>query len=191
MGFALARTASQSLATARPLMVDDGIRTVSTPSGLIEIYSKDPAFLVAVTGRYAIQIIKDHATSTTVSLMGRALADLAVRYDRFGYVAVIEPSAQLLLPPDIRNGFNALVKRHSPRFTGAAIIYERTGFQATAVRSVVTAINFASRAAHPNHVFADAREGVYWLSKLTPAELAPAGLLQIVQQLRLSLQNGS
>jgi hypothetical protein len=187
----LARPASPSLATARPLSVDDGIRTVSTPSGVVEIYSKDPAFVVAVAGRYLIQIVKDRVTSTTVSLIGRALADLSVRHDRFGFVAVLEPHAQLLMAPDIRSGFSGLVKRYSPRFTGAAIIYERTGFQATAVRSVVTAINFASRASHPNHVFADARAGLYWLSKLTPAELAPAGLFQIVQQLRQSLQNGS
>jgi hypothetical protein len=176
---------------ARSLRVDTDIRTVPTASGVIEIYSKDPAFMVAVVGRYVIQIIKDHATTTTLSLMGRALADLSLRYDRFGYVAVLEPHAQLLLAPDIRDGFNRLIKRYSPRLTGAAIIYERTGFHATAVRSVVTAINFASRATHPNQIFADTREGLYWLSKLTPAELAPAALVSIVQQLRLSLQNGS
>jgi hypothetical protein len=176
---------------ARSLRVDTDIRAVPTASGVIEIYSKDPAFMVAVVGRYVIQIIKDHATTTTISLIGRAFEDLSVRHDRFGYVAVIEPHAQLLLAPDIRNGFNRLIKRHSPRLTGAAIIYERTGFHATAMRSVVTAVNFASRATHPTQIFADTREGLYWLSKLTSAELAPAALLQIIQQLRLSLQNGS
>jgi hypothetical protein len=119
--------------------------------------------------------------------MRRALDDLASRYDKFGYAAVIEADAQLLMPADIRNGFNALVKRYSPRFTGAAIVFEKTGFQATAVRSVVTAINLASRATHPNHVFADLREGVSWLSQMTPGEPTAGGLLQIIQQLRLSL----
>lgn len=160
------------------------VRSITTAFGVIEVYSRDPAFVVAVTGRYFIQIIKQGSTMTTVSLQRHALADLAVRYDKFGYLAVIEPEAQLLLPQDVREGFNGLVKRYSPRFTAAAIVYEKTGFHATALRSVVTAINFASRASHPNHVFSDLREGAAWLGKLTPHEPTPSALVSIVQQLR-------
>lgn len=164
-------------------MAED-VRSVTTPFGVVEVYSRDPAFVVAVTGRYVIQIIKQASTMTTVSLQRHALADLAVRYDKFGYLAVIEPEAQLLLPPDVREGYNGLVKRYSPRFTAAAIVYEKAGFHATALRSVVTAINFASRASHPNHVFADLREGAAWLGTLTPHEPTPSGLVSIVQTLR-------
>jgi hypothetical protein len=163
------------------------IRTLTTAAGPVDVYSRDPAFLVAVAGRYAIQIIKDRGTMMTVSLMRRALEELAARYDKFGYLGVIEADAQLLMPPDVRTGMNTLVKRFSPRFTGAAIVFEKTGFHATAVRSLVTAINLASRATHPNHVFSDMREGVGWLSQITPGEPAAGGLLQIIQQLRLSL----
>lgn len=163
------------------------IRTITTAAGVVDIYSRDPAFLVAASGRYAIQIIRDRGTMITVSLMRRALEDLSIRHDKFGYVAVIEPDAQLLMPADIRNGFNAVVKRYSTRFTGAAIVFEKTGFHATAVRSVVTAINLASRATHPNQVFSDLREGVSWLSHLTPGEPTAGGLLAIIQQLRQSL----
>ena len=114
------------------------IRTLTTASGIVELYSRDPSFLVAVAGRYVIQIVRHRVTTTTVALMRRALDDLASRYEKFGYLGVIEADAQLLLPADIRNGFNAVVKRFSPRFTGAAIVFEKTGFHATAVRSVVT-----------------------------------------------------
>jgi hypothetical protein len=167
--------------------VQSDIRTLTTASGLVDVYSRDPAFLVAVAGRYVIQIIKDRGTMMTVSLMRRALDELATRYDKFGYLGVIEAEAQLLMPPDVRTGMNALVKRFSPSFTGAAIVFEKTGFHATAVRSLVTAINLASRATHPNHVFSDMREGVAWLSQMTPGEPAAGGLLMIIQQLRLSL----
>jgi hypothetical protein len=163
------------------------IRTLTTAAGLVDVYSRDPGFLVAVAGRYVIQIVKDRGTMMTVSLMRRALDDLSGRYDKFGYLGVIEAEAQLLLAPDVRNGMNALVKRYSSRFTGAAIVFEKTGFHATAVRSVVTAINLASRATHPNHVFSDVREGVSWLTQMTPGEPTAGGLLQIIQQLRLSL----
>lgn len=175
--------------SARVPVTQSDVRTLTTASGLVDVYSRDPGFLVAVAGRYAIQVINNRGTMMTVSLMRRALDDLSARYEKFGYLGVIEPDAQLLMPPDVRNGMNALVKRFSPRFTGAAIVYEKTGFHATAVRSVVTAINLASRATHPNHVFSDVREGVAWLSQITPGEPAAGGLLQIIQQLRLSLNS--
>lgn len=188
----MAHTESEFPATSiRSRRAAADIHTLTTASGVVDVYSRDPAFVVAVTGRYVIQLIKEQATTTTVILMRRALEDLAARYEKFGYIAVIEPGAQLLLAPDIKTGFNALVKRYSPRFTGAAIVFEKTGFHATAVRSVVTAINFASRASHPNHVFSDLREGVSWVSQLTPPEPTGAGLLQIVQQLRLPLPERS
>jgi hypothetical protein len=164
------------------------IRTLTTAAGVVDIYSRDAGFLVAVAGRYVVQIVKDRGTMMTVSLMRRALDELSGRFDKFGYLGVIEAEAQLLMPPDVRNGMNALVKRFSPRFTGAAIVFEKQGFHATAVRSLVTAINLASRATHPNHVFSDVREGVAWLCQMTPGEPAAGGLLQIIQQLRLSLK---
>src|SRR4051794_33746510 len=123
----LVRMPSQyPVSNARALAVPDGIRSITTPFGVVELYSKDPDFVVAVANRYVIQIIKKQGTMTTISLLRRALNDLSVRYEKFGYAAVIEPDAQLLLQPDIRNGLNALVKRFSPRFTGAAIVYKKT-----------------------------------------------------------------
>lgn len=174
--------------SARVPGTSSDIRTLTTASGTVDVYSRDAAFLVAVAGRYVIQIVSGRATMVMLSLMRRALDDLAARYEKFGYLGVIEPEAQLLLEPDVRNGMNALVKRFSPRFTGAAIVFEKTGFHATAVRSVVTAINLASRATHPNHVFSDLREGVSWLTQMTPGEPAAGGLLNISQQLRQSLR---
>lgn len=148
------------------------------------MYSQDTAYVIAVAGRYLVNIVRQHMTATGVSLMRRALTDLTNEYPTFGYLAVVEPDAKLLLPPDIRDGVQANVKRFSSRFSGAAIVFEKSGFQATALRSVVTAINFASRATHPNHVFADLREAVSWLSQLTGGEPTAARLLGITKLLR-------
>lgn len=168
----------------RALAVAEDVRRLNTVFGTVEVYSRDPAFVVAVVGRYIIQITVEQASMTMVSLVRRALTDLASRYGKFGFVGVLEPSAQLLMQPDVRNGINSVVKRFSPRFTAAAIVYEKTGFHATAVRSVVTAINFASRASHPNQVFSDLREGISWVAKQTPGEPTTAGLMHIIGQLR-------
>jgi hypothetical protein len=173
-----------SVSAARVLTAAEDTWTITTTSGVVDVYSRDPAFVVAVVGRYLVQIVRRESTSTTVSLVRRGLSDLASRYDKFAFVALLEPDAQLLLPPDIRNGYSALIKRYSPQFTGAAIVLEKKGFHATAVRSVVTAINVASRASHPNQVFSDLREGVSWLSTLTPPDPTAAGLLSVIQLLR-------
>jgi hypothetical protein len=179
-----ARGSRQQGESVRPQAASDDIRTLTTPCGTVELYAHDPAFTVAVAGRYAIQIIKQVGNWISVRAVRRAFADLASRYDKFGYVCVMETDCTLLIPADVREAYTALIKRNSPRFSGAAVVYEKTGFQATAVRSLVTAFNVASRASHPNHVFADLREGMYWIGKLTPPEPTPAALVQIVQLLR-------
>lgn len=150
----------------------------------VKVYSQDPAYVIAVAGRYLVQILRQHMTATGVSLLRRALTDLTNQYPTFGYLAVVEPEAKLLIPPDVREGIEANVKRFSSRFSGAAFVFEKTGFQATALRSVITAINFASRATHPNHVFADLQEAISWISQLTGGEPTAARLLGITKVLR-------
>jgi hypothetical protein len=150
----------------------------------VKVYSQEPGYVVATAGRYFIHITKDRMTATMLGLMRRALADMAQQCDTFGYLAVLEPQSRLSMEPDVRDGVSLMVKRYSSNFTGAAIVFEKTGFHATAVRSVVTAINFASRAKHPNHVFSDLREGASWVSRLTPGEPTASRLIKIVTSLR-------
>jgi hypothetical protein len=154
------------------------------PSAELTVYSQEPGYVVAVTGRCLIQLISDRMTSTTISLTRRALADLADRHDTFSFLAVLESSAKLTMAPDLRESVDAYVRRYSTRFTGAAIVFEGAGFQATVVRSVVTAINLASRASHPTKVFDDLRAGCSWLGRATPGEPTAARLFELATQLR-------
>lgn len=150
----------------------------------VKVYSEDTGNVIATAGRYYVQVVRDRATAVAVSLMRRSLTDLAAAFPTFGYLLVLEPESKLLMPPDVRAGIDACVKRFTNQITGAAIVFEKTGFHATAVRSVVTAINLASRATHPNQVFAELPLAVSWLASLTPGEPTAARLLQIVKQLR-------
>ena len=154
------------------------------------MYSRDRGYVIAVAGPYLIQIVLQQ-TPTSVSVLGRALVDLCTRNDKIGFAGVFEPDAKLAFAADVKESLNALIRRYSPRFSGAALVYEKQGFHATAIRSVVTAINVASRAQHPNRVFSDLREGMSWVCKLTAAEPTAAGLVHIVQTLRQLLRNGS
>jgi hypothetical protein len=153
----------------------------------IEIYSQDPAYLVAAVGNYLIQILKGRMTTSTVSVMRRCVSDLSERHGKFGYFAITEPTADLLMAADIRKGMADMVQRYSRHMTGAAIVYEKPGFQATALRSIITAVSIAARSSHPTKVFAELEQGVSWLNGLTPGETTAVGLLRSVKQLRASL----
>lgn len=159
------------------------------PSGIdakddVRIYSQEPAYVVATVARCLVHISIERTTSTTVSLMRRALADLADQHTTFGFLCVLEPTTQLVMAPDIRESVHAFARRYSERFSGAAIVYEVPGFQATVVRSIVTAVNLASRASHPTKVFDDLREGITWLTRLLPGEPTSGRLLQVTTELR-------
>jgi hypothetical protein len=187
----VARNESPSqAASARSAAAAIDRRTLKTPHGVVDLFSHDPGFVVAATDRYMIQITRTRGHQPGVRAMGHALEELATRHDKFGCIAVVESGAKLRLPADIREGYGALVKRYSPYFSGIAVIYEKSGFQATALRSLMTALNVASRATHPHHVFADVREGAAWVSKLTAHEPTPATLVHIVKLLQTTLDNG-
>ena len=152
----------------------------------VKVYSQDPAYVAAVAGRYVVYIVKQRTTAVSVSLLRRAYTDLSEAYPTFGCIAIVEPEAQFTLAPDLVESVNALVKRFSTRFTGLAVVYEKSGFQATALRSVLTAINFASRSSYPNHVFSDVRQAISWIAPLTPGEPTPTRLQHLTKILRES-----
>jgi hypothetical protein len=158
--------------------------STTEPKAELTVYSGEPGYAVAVTGRCLIHVNQERMTSTTVSLIRRALADLADQYDTFGYLSVLESGGSLTMAPDLRESVDAYVRRYSTRFTGAAIVFEAAGFQATVVRSVVTAVNLASRASHPTKVFDDLRTGCSWLGRLTPGEPTASRLYELTTQLR-------
>jgi hypothetical protein len=162
---------------------DEVPRSQSKPSE-VQVYSQEPGYVVAVVGRCLIHIVRDRTTATTLSLIRRASADLTERHSSFGYLAVVENDAQIMMPPDIREGVNAYVRRYSSRFSGSAIVFEKTGFHGTALLSIVTAINFASQAKHASELFASVPEAALWLTRRTPGELTPTRLIQVVSQLR-------
>lgn len=150
----------------------------------MEVYSRDPGYVVATVGKYFIQVIKTRLNVTAVSLMRRAVAEISERHEKFGYLSIVEPEADLLLPADVRSGIDSMVKRYSSRMAGAAVVYEKQGFQATALRCLVTAINVASRASHPVQVHSELQEALSWLSGVTGGEPTVGRLLQISKQLR-------
>lgn len=174
--------------SAHPLPSADSTATapVSQSGPILEVYSRDAGYVIAGVGNYLIQVTRTRLNVMGVSLMRRAMTEISERHEKFGYLAIVEPEAELTLPADVRSGIDSITKRFSSRMTGAAVVFEKQGFQATAVRSLVTAICVASRASHPVQVHSDLQEALSWLSGLTGGEPTAVRLLQISKQLRIS-----
>jgi hypothetical protein len=69
------------------------------------------------------------------------------------------------------------------------VVCEGTGFRATAVRSIVTAIHMASRSTHPSRVFSTPEPAIEWLAGTrSDGALGAALLLEASATLRAKLQ---
>lgn len=66
-----------------------------------------------------------------------------------------------------RESTTTLVRDIAPHVRCSAVVFDRGGFAASAIRSLVTTVNFLSRQPFPTHVFADLEGALLWIeSKL-------------------------
>jgi hypothetical protein len=83
-----------------------------------------------------------------------------------------------------------MVTRYSPRYGAAAIVYLAEGFAATTARSVITSINLATSAGHPNRVFSELAAALEWLTATFP-EVRPDrdGLSRLVAHVLQTMED--
>jgi hypothetical protein len=76
----------------------------------------------------------------------------------------------------------------APHIRCSAVVFDRGGFAASAIRSLVTTVNFLSKQPFPTQVFGDLEAAIGWIdSKVDrprPAELDPGPLAAAVAALR-------
>ncbi len=87
------------------------------------------------------------------------------------FLTVIGKDTPIDTPREARKELARFLKNWEEQISAAAIAYEATGFKATALRSIVTAINLTARTTFPNKVFQSLDEAAAWLmltSKGTP-----------------------
>jgi hypothetical protein len=90
-----------------------------------------------------------------------------------GFVTLIEKPAIRHAPNEVRVAVTELLRKHDRSIGAAVVIFEGHGFLATVVRSIITAINLASRASFSNAVFAEVKPAVAWLAETMGLQLAP------------------
>jgi hypothetical protein len=119
----------------------------------IQVATIDDCLLVLLAGAMTIQV---------VNAIDRGFSELSQRERMIGYLSALHLGVNVI-NDDTRSRMTAVVGRYSKRISAAARVCEGTGFRATAVRSVITAVHFASRAEHPLKVFELLKPALTWL----------------------------
>lgn len=140
---------------------------ISTPGGLVAIVGAN----VVLLARYALD-------DECLDALDTACRDCERLHGRFGIFSLLEVGLPLPRSRNVQERMERLMARHTESLYAAALVFEGVGFEATMVRSSVTAVNMASRARHPSRVFSRLNEGVTWLlsyaSSASSRRIAPA-----------------
>ena len=135
-----------------------------------------------------VVLVVDVFSPGSVASLGRAMSQQLERYPKFGSLSIVERKVGSSIDAEGRKGVADLSTKYTNHISGTAVICEGTGFRATAIRSIVTAVRMASRASHPQKVFATAEEAIGWLATLPPGGIHIPSALQSVALLRARLQ---
>jgi hypothetical protein len=122
--------------------------------------------LTAFTAEHAIvAIVKQPLALSDVERVRQQFRALRERrpHERVGYLCVLEESAGLSLPSEVRNALSQLMRDFDQNLQALVVVFEATGFAAAIVRSVLAAMTVATRNNRPTSVAASVREGVDWL----------------------------
>jgi hypothetical protein len=154
------------------------------PSDILHLGDTD---LVACAGPCLIVVV-DTLTTAGIDAMAKGMARLTQRHEKMCSISVVERQATTSMHPSTRQATTDLTRKYTKQMSAAAVVCEGTGFRATAVRSIVTAIHMASFSSHPSKVFASSGPAVEWLATTQPpGALDVPGLNQAIDMLRSRL----
>jgi len=153
-----------------------------------DILHAGPSDLVARVGQCLI-VLSHALTLDGVNAIARGMGKLTQRQQTACSISIVERKSGPGTSPEVRTAVAEIVRKYDTSISGAAVVCDGSGFRATAVRSVVTAINMASRASHPSKVFASCEPAFEWLESTRPnRDLDIELLAQAVTALRPRLQ---
>lgn len=137
-------------------------------AGRAELGSRETAREYAVTtlGNIVLLCWRHATTLEGAQATRRAFARLRSargRNERVGFYTLVEEPALHVVPANARAEIATLLGENNSVIGAGAVVFEGNGFRATVFRSIITAINLASRPSFPNEVFADTLSGATWL----------------------------
>lgn len=160
---------------------------MSEPPNEVFIFSERASIVIATVGSYVVLINGGELALAEVGALRKAFERGTSKGRIVGRLTVLEPTAALRPHADIRAHVTEVIATFQHAVAGTAILYEGTGFNATGVRSVATAIHLASRSTSRQRIFAQLSEACAWLKQSLSPGAAPdaSRLTEIVEQLRV------
>jgi hypothetical protein len=145
--------------------------------------------LVACAGPCMV-IVSEAISREGIQALDRAMARLTGQYGTAASLSIVEGKATgTSLGSEDRQALTEIARKYGKLTWAAAVVCVGTGFRATAIRSVVTAIHMGSSSSHPSKVFATPEPAVAWLATKHPeGQLDVAGLGRTVTALRAQLE---
>lgn len=140
---------------------------MSTQSG-VDILHWGSTDLVACAGPCIITV-SVAITLPALNALGRGMAQLGLRYAKIASFSVSDRTTGGAIDPACRQELIDLTRKFTRILSGTATVFEGSGFRATVLRSLVTAIQLASSASHPAKVFTATRPALEWLASTQPA----------------------
>jgi len=138
------------------------------PTSAVDILHFGSTDWVACSGPCVITATVE-ITMTGVDAIARAMARLQRRYPTICAFSITDRQSAGGIDPECRQGLIDLTRKYTHVLSGTATVLEGTGFRATALRSLVTAIHLASSSSHPAKVFASVQPALEWLASTQPA----------------------
>jgi hypothetical protein len=105
-------------------------------------------FAVATLDRYVLLVWRRQITAAGARAARDAMTRLyeARPFSPLGFITLIEEGCSLNTSAEVREILAGMLRDHNYVLGATAVAYERPGFVSAIVRSVITAINVASRA---------------------------------------------
>jgi hypothetical protein len=159
-------------------------------SGELCLIGKSPDYAVGILENHVVLYWRLRAIHEGAVRARKAFLEITrVRpTSKIGFLTVVDARCEIAAPPDVRDEMAETLQVYQRQLGAAAVAFEGVGFRISVARSVITAINLASRTRFPNSVFADTRSAAGWVHRqmvrvegAVPAER----LLDAVEQLRL------
>jgi hypothetical protein len=187
---------SRRAARAHPSSDVVGVGPIERPApeagvhrtSVVDIVHLGSTDVIACSGPCVITAVIE-ITMPGVDAIGRTMARLQRRYGTICAFSITDRQSSGGIDPACRQGLIELSRKHTHALSGTATVLEGSGFRATALRSLVTAIHLASSSTHPAKVFASVQAGLEWLATTQPAgALDISSVAQAVATFRAQLK---
>jgi hypothetical protein len=135
------------------------------PEAESHLVGSNTDFAVATLGSYVLLLWRKKTGLQAVTWVRKAFADFLRDHpdEKISFLTVVQADCALGTSEEIRKALADLLGTYKSNLAGAAVAFEAQGFQMTVLRSVITAVNIATRARFPNAVFAHTGDAVAWL----------------------------